>query len=342
MTDLKLEEKKDESFVSLISVVDEDTLKSLSRVKEIHDTLDSLFTDFEIILVVQRSVQHQTVQDLESIQQKIPCIRYLQLSSNVTTDVIWSAGTENAIGDFVICFDLTHDPIDVISKSVELCKAGNDVVVGTTEEEGTFGYQLVRPLSGWLLRLIDYKLPHGATNFRCLSRRAVNAVMDTGHFYQRFFMQIQKTGYGYVAMPYEELSSRSEKTLIKGITNTFNVMVFNTSLPLRAILSLGFVGSVFALFVSLISLILKFFKDDVVAGWPSTVFIISLFATIQFAILTFISEYLHQIMRRVSHSSEYSIVFEKDSSVMVNLDRINVLESSELAGVNRVQTGRDR
>ena len=343
MADLQnFEEQKDESFVSVITVLNTSNQSSLNRLKEIQQTLDANYSDYEIILVAQKRIQNHTKPKLDQILKDVPCVRYLQLSADVQSDVIWSAGTENAIGDFIVCFDLQSDPTELILKAVNLCKSGHDVVVGTAKESCSLAYRLVRPISGWLLKLVDYQLPKGATTFRCLSRRAVNAVMDLGRFYQQFFMQIQKTGYGYTVLPYTQIHQPKEKSLFGGIRSALKLMVFNTSLPLRVISCLGLVGSVVALLISLYSILLKVLKDDVVAGWTSTVFLISVFATIQFIILIFISEFLNRILVESSKSAEYSIVFEKDSSVMVNLDRINVLENSESDKPNLVQTGRDR
>ena len=39
---------------------------------------------------------------------------------------------------------------------------------------------------------------------------------------------------------------------------------------------------------------------------------------------------------------DYAVVFEKNSAVMVNQDRLNVFTDSVGAEANRVQTGRDR
>jgi polyisoprenyl-phosphate glycosyltransferase len=43
-----------------------------------------------------------------------------------------------------------------------------------------------------------------------------------------------------------------------------------------------------------------------------------------------------------SEQADYSVVFEKNSAVMVNQDRVNVLDTSVGSEVNCVQTGRDR
>ena len=343
MAENKIESSKDESFVSVVTVLNTENENSLISVKDIQQQLDASYTDYEIILVVQKSVERRKKYDIEELLKTTPCIRYLQLSADVNTDVVWSAGTENAIGEFVICFDLNNDPVSIIKDSVNLCKSGNDVVVGTVKEKTSIAYSIVRPLTGWLLKIVDYKLPKGATTFRCLSRRAVNAVMDTGMFYQQFFMQIQKTGYGFAELHYEPKKSKvMSKTLIGGIKTALRLMVFNTTVPLRIMSLLGLFGSFFAMLFSLYSFLLHFFRDDVVPGWTSTTFIISFFSTIQFVILAFITEYLGRILLEQSNATGYSIVYEKNSSVMVNLDRINVLENSENTKTNLVQTGRDR
>lgn len=333
---------KDESFVSVVTVINRFTADSLSRLSEIQNELDKKFSDYEIILVVQKSLQNVLSNRIEQILKDIPCVRYLQLSSDVNSDVIWSAGTENAIGDFIICFDLCNDPVSLIKESVELCRKGNDVVVGTTRQKHSLAYQIIRPLCGWLLNLIDYHLPKDATTFRCLSRRALNSVLDTGKFYQQFFMQIQKSGYDQAELQYTALNNTDKRTVTSAIKSTLRLMVFNSTSPLRIMSLLGLTGSTLACFFSLYSIILNLFTNDVVEGWTSTVFIISLLASMQFVILSFIAEYLNRILVEQANANGYSIVFEKNSQVMINLDRINVLEQSTSQTDNLVQTGRDR
>lgn len=333
---------KDESFISVVTVINRYTQASLRRLREIQSELEKNYSDYEIILVVLRSQQKNLYKEIDCILKEVPCVRYLQLSSDVNSDVIWSAGAENAIGDFIVCFDISNDPLFLIKDSVELCKKGNDVVVGTSKQNQSFGYRLIRPLSGWFLKLIDYHIPKNSTSFRCLSRRALNSVFDTGNFYQKFFMQIQKSGYGQAVLPYTSLNHSEKRTFVSALKSTLRLMVFNSTVPLRLISVLGLTGSSVACLFTLYSIILNLFKNDIVEGWTSTIFVISLFSSMQFLILSFISEYLNRLLEEQSNSNGYSIVFEKNSKVMINLDRINVLEQSISQTDNMVQTGRDR
>ena len=333
---------KDESFVSVITAVNRFNIDSLTRLSDIQHELDKKFSDYEIILMAQKSVQKAIAVEMEHILKDVPCIRYLQLSSDVNSDVIWSAGTENAIGDFIVCFDLKSDPLSLITDSINLCRQGNDVIVGTAKQKQSIAYRILRPLSGWMLNIADYRLPKDATSFRCLSRRALNSVMDTGRFYQQFFMQIQKSGYTQSELKYEKLSIDDKKSLLSSVRTTLKLMFFNSTKPLRLMSLLGLSGSAIACLFSLYSIILNVFKNNVVEGWTSTVFIISLLSSIQFVILAFVAEYLNRILVEQSDSYGYSIVFEKNSMVMINMDRINVLEQSTSQSDNKVQTGRDR
>ncbi len=335
---------KSESFVSVITnLQNQDTKNTINKIQALQEYLDENYADYEIIIVVQKSQQIKYQKEIENCLSNVPCIRYLQLSNNINSDSIWLVGTENAIGDFVILFDINNDPISIINESVKMCKEGNDVVIGHAKTTQSLGYILARPLIGWLLRFIDYRLPRNSTTFRCLSRRAVNAVLDTGKFHHQFFMQIQKTGYKTATLNYNHENKVPKKTLYYGIRYLLSLMVFNSLSPLRIISILGLFTSCLAFFISIFALIIKLFMPNVVGGWSSIICIISGFSIIQFVILSILSEYVGRILEEMSKTSEYSIVFEKNSSVMINLDRINVLNLSENKNeVNNVQTGRDR
>ena len=218
---------KSQSFVSLVCTIDQNSVNSLDRINELQATLDLLFSDYEIVLVAQRNVKGFLETSMPKLLSSIPSIRYLQLSSNVSDDVIWSAGLENAIGDFVVLFDLSSDPIDIIERSINECKAGTDVIVGTCESKKSVSYRLLRPFAQLLLNLSDYNLPKNASTFRCLSRRAANAVTETGKFHQQFFMRIQKTEYPMKALQYKSVIPHT-RSLNQGFHELIRFMVFNS------------------------------------------------------------------------------------------------------------------
>ena len=334
--------EKSQFFVSIVLAIGSDKIESVNRLEELQIYLDERYSDYEILLLVKRNAQPIIQQKIEEILKAIPAIRYLQLTNNVPDDVALAAGLENSIGDFIVLYDPLTDPIDNIAKAIEMCRTGSDVVIGTAKTPVSLMYSIVRPCVNWLLTSIDYLLPKNVTSFRCLSRRAANSVMSIGSFHQQFFMRIQKTGYQASELRYESHATK-QKTFAKGFREVMQLMVFNSFAPLRLMSVLGLLGSTLACLISLYAVIVRFVKDDVVSGWASTVLLISLIAVVQFVILSFISEYLVRLLTEHGRQNDYSVVFEKNSSVMVNQDRINVLESSTSnKDINLVQTGRNK
>lgn len=339
---------KSQSFVTVITVVDAARTEALCKLPALCSYLGERYSDYEVLVMAKKDAQSSCAKSLDAMLRKVPSIRYLQLSDNVHDDVAFAAGLENAIGDFIVLMRLDCDPLKTVGTAVELCKNGNDVVVGTAHVPSTFLYRAMRPLASWLLHCIDYRLPHNATHFRCLSRRAANAVMETGRHYQQLAMQIQNSGYACKTMPYALLGTGemhgkpAAKSLYSALRETMRLMVFNSVAPLRLVSLLGLAGSTVACLVSLFALLVRLFKDDVAVGWASTVLIVSFFSLLQFVILMFLSEYVGRILTEIRDREKYAIVFERNSLTMINQDRINVLEESDSSEVNLVQTGRDR
>ena len=335
---------KSDSFVSVVLVQSLSLAALEDDLRRIQIELDQQYSDYEVIVIGQGPARPFTPQD-EAVLQNTPSLRFIQLASRVQPDVAWAAALENAIGDFVVMFDPAADPVQVISATVDICKSGFDVVVGVSKQSRTLAYKIFRSMADGVLRLVDYALPRDATGLRCLSRRAVNSVTFTGRFRYQLSMRIQKTGYPQVRYAYELLSagrSVTPRSLVVGVGDLLRLLVFNSSRPLRWTSGLGLLGSCCAFLFAMYSLLVHLVKGDVVEGWTTTILFMSALFMIQFIVMSFFGEYLGRLLDERSEQADYSVVYEKNSVVMVNQDRVNVLNTSVSTEVNRVQTGRDR
>lgn len=335
---------KSESFVSVI-IKTHDLSPELTKIlKEIHNEIDFNYTDYEILIVSNgpyRDIPRTTT--IDHILSAISGVRYLQLSGCVHDDVVWAAGLENAIGDFVVLFDPMTDPIYLIHQAVEECKSGYDVVVGVSNQTLPYTSRFLRGIASRVLKAIDYHIPKNSTSLRCLSRRAVNAVTDTGRFHHQFYLRIQKTGYPASELPYKpENENQVKRSVIYGFRNLVRLMVFNSSRPLRWMSLVGTVGSLSALIFAIYSILINLINGHVVEGWTTTVLFMSVLFMLQFIMLAFFGEYLSRLLDDRSEQAAYSVVFEKNSAIMVNQDRVNVLNEAVIEKSNFVQTGRDR
>ena len=300
---------KSESFVSVVAVLGADTRETVEKVPETVSYLRERYSDFEIVLVAKKSAESEAE-------------RLVQLTDDGPNDVAREAGLENAIGDFVVLTEPKYDPVDLIGKAVTMCREGTDVIVGVSALQHSIAYNLLRPVSQLLLRLADYRLPRNASHFRCLSRRAANAVTQSGKAHQLFYMRIQKSGYGFKTLEYKSLCSEG-RGFWHALRKLVKLLVFNSQAPLHLISGLSFGASLVAFLFAVYAVGIKLFLYGVVDGWTSTFLAISLFAMLQFLILGFIGEYLARMLDEQSRQSSYSTVFEKNSLTMVDADRIN-------------------
>ena len=173
----------------------------------------------------------------------------------------------------------------------------------------------------------------------------MNAVTATGRFHHQLSMRIQKTGYPMASFRYALLSKALEgqpRSLASGLRDLLQLLVFNSSRPLRWMSGLGLFGSLSAFLFGLYSLLIHLVKSHVVEGWTTMVLFISVLFMIQFILMAFFGEYLGRILDESGNQAEYSVVFEKNSSVMVDQDRVNVLNDSLSPEDNKTQTGRNR
>jgi hypothetical protein len=334
---------KSASFVSVALVLQQPLSAIAVNLQDIQHELDEHYTDYEILVIGRGMNIPFTVADSEVLLHTSG-IRYIQLTSSIHEDVAWAAALENVIGDFVVLFSQGADPVQVIHETVAACKSGYDVVVGVADQGHSMIYKACRSLSDRILRSIEYCLPRNATPLRCLSRRAVNSVTQTGLLHHQLIMRIQKTGYPQTAYHYKLLgrSSRTSYHLLDDLRRLMHLLVFNSPRPLRWISEVGLIGSILAFLISLYSILIHLARSHVIEGWTTTILFMSTLFMLQFFMMSFFGEYLARLLDESSGRDDYSVVFEKNSLVMVNQDRINVLDASVSSDSNRVQTGRDR
>lgn len=329
-------------FVSVVAV-----LRNMSSIVEkflrsMQRHLDQHFSDYEIVLMDQCS-DDGTNEIIDLLLKEIPSVRYIEFASPVHEDVALASALENAIGDFVVLFFPLEDPVNCVFELVQMCRAGSDVIVGVAKQPQTFGYRVIRPWIQFALHKIGYHIPRNATGLRCLSRRAVNAVTQTGRFYHQLYVRIAKSGYSQSTYSYSLNSDRRRRhTLYQGIKKGLRLLIFNSTSPLRWMSSLGLLGSFMGFVFAGYSLLIRLFKNNVVEGWTTLVLFSSVLFMLLFLILAFIGEYIGRLLDDRSEQSDYSVAYEKNSSVMLNENRCNVLNESVSQDVTRVQTGRDR
>jgi glycosyltransferase involved in cell wall biosynthesis len=323
-----------ECFVSVGIVVRNDHELLSERLPAVEQELRRRFSDFEI-LVVDRHSTDGTGTHVRGLLRRLRAVRYLYLSAPVSRQVALAAALENAIGDFIVFFDLRSDPVEAVGGIVAQALGGTDITVGVAETEQTLPYRFVRGLMARIVKRIGYVVPSGATGLLCVSRAAANALMASGRFHQQFVVRLIRTGFALGRFEYTLWDAGPlRRTLRAGVRSFMNLMVYNSTLPLRWMGGLGFAGSALAFLIALYSFVTRLVMENVAPGWASQVMFQSAMFMILFAIQAIFGEYLARLLNEHADFRDYHIVSEESSSVMIDEDRTNVLADS--MGENRV------
>jgi hypothetical protein len=299
-----------------------ETLKS--TIEGLSNYLSANFDDYEILIVEDVSLDQI---ELRSVLDTFDSIRVVQLSFSVEYDIAINVGLENSIGDVVFLFNPELDPIELIDRSLQLIHSDSvDIVVGvSTNLHKSLGYKLIRPVAKKVLAKVGYDEYKNTTTFRCLSRNAVNTVTKARSSYHKLFVRINQSGLNKMRLDYALLSpEKASREFTASIKQTLNILVYNSTVPLRWVSSLGVFGSVIAILFSAYSFLSKLFMNDVADGWSSIIILISFFFLLMFIILSVLGEYLGRLLEEKSPHERYWITQELNSNVMVNEARNNV------------------
>ncbi len=229
------------------------------------------------------------------------CMKGLKLSFNRGHQIALTAGLSAASGERVFMLDADlQDPPELLSDMMSMMDRGYDVVYGRRSERKGESYFKKITAHGFyrlLNRLSDVPIPHDTGDFRLVSRRALDAVLDMpersrfvrGMFAWAGFRQI---GIEYIRDP--RIAGETKYPLSKMIRFAFDALASFSIKPLQIATRLAFL----TLFIAALMLIYVFASlvlYNAVAGWASTVLIISFFSGIQLLTLGIMGEYLGRL-----------------------------------------------
>lgn len=147
--------------------------------EELGAVLDCLGEPYEVLLVDNASTDTTSV-IARDICDKDHRWRYLRFSRDFGVETSMAVGLRSARGDAaMIVFSDLQDPVELIPKFVHHWREGHDVVYGVVRDRGgdpwwkSLGSRIFYKL---LEKVGDCRLPARATDFRLLSRRALDAM----------------------------------------------------------------------------------------------------------------------------------------------------------------------
>lgn len=269
------------------------------RISEVLQTLDAYA--WEIIFINDGSTD-STQTKIDALQKRDPRIASIVLSRNFGKEIAMTAGLDHAKGDAVVIIDADlQDPPELMTEFIREWNNGFDVVYGRrTHRDGEswakkatahYFYQVIGKLS-------KVQIPANTGDFRLMSRRAVDALLQLREHHRFMKGLFAWVGYPSIAVDYRRPPRAAGTTkfnywklwdfALEGITSF-------TILPLKLATYLGMLISFFSVLAGLSIVIKTLVWGDAVAGYPTLIVTILFFGGVQLFFIGVIGEYLGRI-----------------------------------------------
>lgn len=274
--------------------------------------LDELDGPAEAIFVDDGSADTSPI-ILEAKAKDDPRYRFIRLTRNFGHQIAITAGMEAASGDAVVVMDADlQDPPEVVLQLAERWKEGFDIVYArrlSREGEGAFKRVTATVFYKLLGRLSSVEIPRDVGDFRLIDRRALDAFLampEQDRFVRGMFawLGFRQTDVAFHRPP--RAAGETKYPLWKMVKlATHGVLGFSDA-PLKLAVWLGLVVSGFALLYGVYA-VGKFLVHDVVAGWTSTVVVVSFLCGINMLMTGIVGLYVGRIHAEVKRRPLYVV-----------------------------------
>ena len=326
---------KIDKFVSVIAPLYNNADIVVHYIEETISILKNNYTNYELVLVDDGSLDN-TVELAASMLDKFEGIRLLRLSREFGEEVAITAGLETVIGDFTVVMLPLMDPPSMIPEFVKYCIEGSDVV---------FGVRRTRSHENWLTRcatalfywychkILKLDLTKNATQFRCMSRQVVNAIIQIKDSYRHLRLFSSYVGYARKPIVYDPIKpgkNARKRSFSESVNQALTIIMENSVHPLRFVSWLGVFAATSNLIYAGYIVAVYLLKEDIMQGWTT----LSLQNAGQFffitVILTALCEYTGRMLNRLQNRPLYYLMNEQNSSILlIDRDRHNIVEESE-------------
>lgn len=255
--------------------------------------------NFELIFVNDGS-KDKTLEVLKEYHQKDKRVRYISFSRNFGKEAAMYAGLEHSKGDYVTIMDADlQDPPSLLKEMYHLVSEEGYDCVGTRrvtrKGEPPIRSFCARMFYKLINRLSKVEMVDGARDYRFMSRKMVNAILELKEYNRYSKGLFSFVGFKTKWLEYENINRVAGETkwsFWKLFIYALDGIIAFSTVPL--VLSAVF-GLVFCLisFIMIIAIVVKtLVYGDPVSGWPSLVCIIFLCSGVQLFCMGIIGQYL--------------------------------------------------
>lgn len=250
---------------------------------------------------------------IEEMAARNRIIGGIKLSRNRGHQHALLAGLFTVAGDVVISIDADlQDDIDVIATMLAEYRSGADVVYGVRDDRSSDSAFKRITARGFyrLMSALGVETIYNHADFRLMSRRALEAAKEFREV--NLFLRgiVPLIGFRSAVVHYsrsERFAGVSKYPLRKMLSLAWNAITSFSVVPLRLITMAGFL--VFSFSVAMVgwTLWIRFFSDEAVPGWASTLIPIYFLGGIQILSIGVLGEYLGKVYQETKGRPRYII-----------------------------------
>ncbi|HET8653177.1 MAG TPA: glycosyltransferase family 2 protein [Gaiellaceae bacterium] len=296
----------------VVPVYNEDeTLPELAR--RLGAMLDALGETWEV-LVVDDASQDDTFRLLLELHQRDERFKPIRLARNFGHQAAISAGIDLALGDAVVIIDGDlQDPPEVVPELVARWREGYDVVYGVRiRREGESWFKRITAALFYRLlqRMAQTDVPLDAGDFRLVDRRVVDAftlLRERNRYVRGMFGWV---GFNQIGVPYERdarYAGDRKYSYRKSLKLAVDGIVSFSTVPLRAVLAVGFVIALGSFLLGLFAIVSRIGGWYSTPGWASLLLAIALLGGVQLILTGVVGLYVGRIADEVKARPLYVV-----------------------------------
>lgn len=323
------------TFVSVVVPLRDDADLVDAFVDELAPLLARTYQNYELVLVDDGS-EDATPALVDGVLRRHECLRFVRLTRPCGPEIAILAGLDVVIGDVVVVMQVESDPPARVPDMVSAALARNGIVFGLRRgpaREPWLYTQGRRAFLGLVRRMLGIELSENASLFMAFTRQTLNAVIrikDKSRALRVFGLLV---GFPHATLEYDPVARRAQprrKSLAEGCERAVDLIVTNSSRPLRYVSYLGLLASVLNVLYMGYVLVVRLFFEHVEEGWTTLSLQNAGMFLFLFVILTVLSEYVGRLLAETRDRPLYFVAEERSSSVMISdEERRNVVYEAD-------------
>ena len=269
--------------------------------------------EFEFVFVNDGS-RDKTVEQVKLLRENDERVHLVSFSRNFGKEAAIVAGFEKAKGDIVVLMDADlQDPPALLPEMYENIQNGYDSVATRRVDrkgEPPIRSWFARRFYGLMRKISKTDIVDGARDYRMMTRQVVDAILS-----MREYNRFSKGIFGWVGfdtkwLEYENIQRAAGETKWSFwklfLYSLDGIMAFST-VPLSIASFLGILFCIIAFAFLIFIFIRALAFGDNVAGWPSTICVITLLGGLQLLCLGIMGQYLSKLYLEVKDRPKYLI-----------------------------------